>query len=321
VNASNDAISAQISATNNSDIRQVVQVEAHGVMRVDLDLLAGPTYSGSYTLEASGGLTSVAASSAVTTPDVHPASDWYLAAAPPSVVFSNVQSSTSTVTLTAYWRWGQVLTRRTIALAPGSTASWSPPGHPGAYALAVHASNPVVLTGPAGVPIQSAGTPTQAWYALQPRNASLALFNPESAPVHISARFVGAPTVKEEQLRLPALHSFSLATHGARAVTLEATGGVVAAYRTPGPAAAPQAGALTSAGLAAAGVDTHVDLFNPSAQPAHVTLALVTPKGTTTITRMLKPQQVASVAARKSGGPPSGVLLNSDVPVVAATGP
>jgi hypothetical protein len=321
VNPSEAMISAQVVVSQDPDMRQVVQVAPHAVARVDLDLLAGPGYGGGYALDATDDLPSVAASDAATTPDVHPSSDWYLAAAPASVVLSNMQSSAVTVELAAYGTWGGALGHEKATLAAGSSVTWRPPEHPGQYALTVHASSPIVLSDPDGVPLQSAAAPTTDWYALHPRNASLALFNPLNAAVHVSAQFVGAPTVKAEQLRLPPLHSFALATHGARAVTLEATGGLVAAYRSSEQAAAPQSGALTSAGLAAAGADTHVDLFDPSAQPAHVSLALVTPKGTTTITRTLKPQQVASIAARRSGGPPSGVLLNSDVPVVAATAP
>jgi hypothetical protein len=321
VNPGDAPATAQVTAASDANLRQVVEVAPNSIARVDLDLLAGPSYSGAYTLADDSALTAVASSTSISVPDVSPASDWYLASAPPTVSLSNPQTAAAHVSVAAFGRQGRALGQSRVTLQAGATTSWSVPGHPGQHAITVHADSAVLVTDPSGVPLTSATAPSNSWYALHPGSTGLSLFNPGSAPTVVAAHFVGAPTVKEEQLRLLPLHSYSLAPHGARAVTLQATGGVVVTYHGSGSSAAPQSQPVTNAGLAAVGSQTHVELFNPADQPAHVTMRLVTAKSTTTITRDLKPLHYGEVSARAATGPPSGVLVNSDVPVVAATGP
>jgi hypothetical protein len=321
VNGGSSPASAQISAVGDPDMRQVVDVAPDSIARVDLDMLAGQRYAGAYQIGATSDLTVVAGSDAISASDVRPAQDWYVASAPSAVNVANPQTAMVHVALTAYGRSGKVLGRGSVSLDAGASATWAPRAHSGPYALTAHADEAVIVADSSGAPLQAAANPTSAWYVLHPSNSPLTLFNPSQSAVQISARFVGAPTVKAEELRLAPLHSYVLGAYGAKAVTLEASGGTVVSYRTPNSAPPPQTGALTTTGLAAAGVDTHVDLFNPGAQAAHVTLGVLTPKGTTTIARTVTPLQLASVVARKAGGPPSGILLKSDAPVVAVTGP
>jgi hypothetical protein len=158
-----------------------------------------------------------------------------------------------------------------------------------------------------------------AWYALHPHSPQLSIFNPATGDAHVDVRFIGSSTVKGEQLRLAAHQSYRLSTHSATAVVMSASDGVAVGYVGAPRVATPLAPQpSTQAAVTAAGRLTRVTLFNPSAQPAHVTVSMVNHTTVTQRTVLVAPSHVYSVPARTAVGPPRGVVVNSDVPLVAA---
>jgi hypothetical protein len=66
-----------------------------------------------------------------------------------------------------------------------------------------------------------------------------------------------------------------------------------------------------------AGNNTHVALFNPSPQTAHVTLSLVGGVSRKQKSVALAPSQIYTLQTRKPSAPAGGVLVHSDVPIVS----
>jgi hypothetical protein len=69
--------------------------------------------------------------------------------------------------------------------------------------------------------------------------------------------------------------------------------------------------------VASAGPQTNVALFNPSSSPAHVNYTVVSRSSSTLKSLVLPAGTVKSIQARSVNDAPRGVLVRSDVPVVA----
>lgn len=323
LNSAATPVSIVVSAVGNPRDRQVVQLAPDTVGLVDLDLLAGSTYGDMYAIAATGPVSAEAASDGATAQQIQPSADWYLPTAPTALTITTA-SGAATATITTYTRSGRVSSRRTLALAPGRPAIWTQPGRNGRAAAAVtlHATGPVLVSGPASAPVPAAPAARTAWYLVRPRSPHLTVFNPAAVGSQVELRFIGASTVRSEQLRLAPHRSFVAGTHGARAVVLTATGPVAVDDPGDSTASSPVPGqAATQLGVALAGATTRINLFNPSAQAAHISLSVITGKGSRQESRVLRPLAVTAFRARPAGGPPSGVVLRSDVPVVAAPAP
>jgi hypothetical protein len=174
----------------------------------------------------------------------------------------------------------------------------------------------------AAVSVGGSGAVTEAantWYAVGAGTSHLAVFNPDlNASTQIDLSFIGSGTVKGLQLQLAPGGSFVFPAHRAQALVLTATHPVAMSYRgTQQPSAPPVAKPDTRSALVVAGNATHVALFNPSPQTAHVTLSLVSGVTTKEMSVALAPSQVYTLQTRHPTAPPVGVLVHSDVPIVS----
>ncbi|MBV9278976.1 MAG: hypothetical protein JOZ41_02750 [Chloroflexi bacterium] len=114
-------------------------------------------------------------------------------------------------------------------------------------------------------------------------------------------------------------------SRGARAVVLSATHDLVVGSVKPASRRARQApgGALLTsqpgerAALTVAGPTTSVALFNPSHRAAHVTLSLVGVTKTSEVRRAIPPSGLVTMRVRSAASAARGVIVTSDVPVVA----
>lgn len=316
LNPGETGITVDIAAGNPTE-HQSFSLAPHVITAVDLDLLGGIGYHGTYGIRSTAPLPIAAASSRATVAAVQPSVNWYLSNTPPLLALNNPQGAPAKVELSRYDADGRRVERSSLTLGVGAQSTWAPARtvH-GRTSLVIRATEPVIAAASAGQPVPA---PQTAWYVMRPDGSALTLFNPAKAASRLDVRFIGAPTVKREQLHLAGQHSFVLSTHGAGAVMVTGTGGVVVEYsRQPAPGATVLAQPLTQEGLAAAGTTTRVDLFNPASQPAHISLSLLTGNKTRAVERVIAPLHLSSFTVRRATGPPTGVLLSSDVAVVAA---
>jgi hypothetical protein len=92
---------------------------------------------------------------------------------------------------------------------------------------------------------------------------------------------------------------------------------IAAGYRTATGTAQIPAQPNTDSVIASAGTQTRVALFNPSANPAHVAYTLLARGSSNQKSLVLAPGGVTTVQARKTTDAPLGVVVQSDVPIVA----
>jgi hypothetical protein len=311
---------AVVTANGNRREREVVQVPANALQVVDLDLLAGSGYSGAYSVTSSGPLSQLAASSSTSVRATSPSAHWFMAAVPGPLTFTNTALTATSIQLVAWAPSGTILDREALSVARLGSVAWSPPrgSRPGRVALTVDGGAPVVISDADG-PAPAVPEPRGTWYAMHPP-ATLTLFNPAAVPATVHASFLGSSAVKSVDLSLLPDHSFPLSSHGASAVALSSTVPIAAGYATADPATSqPTADAVTQTAMAAAGTTTHLDLYNPSAQQAHVALTILTGGAPSQITVTIAPAHLRTVQARRANGPAGGIAVSSDVPVVAAT--
>jgi hypothetical protein len=132
----------------------------------------------------------------------------------------------------------------------------------------------------------------------------------------VDIHFVGSRVVRSLQIQLAPHHAYSVSTHGARAVVVSASSPVTVGYEGTGRLAPPLSAAPSTAiAFAAGGVLHRVAVLNPSQQAAHITLSLQPTGGSTVKTAVVPSMHVYTLPL--GSAPPEGVILTSDVPVVA----
>jgi hypothetical protein len=158
--------------------------------------------------------------------------------------------------------------------------------------------------------------PNSDWYIIHPRGGRVVLFDALGTKAHVTARFIGAPTVKFEEVDLAAHQTYLMASNEARTVEVHSDLPMVASNDSPNSVAASQA--KTSDVLALAASKPAVELYNPGSGPAHVSLDLITSSGERVVVKTVAPNHVWVPQLKSLGGAGAGVVLASDVPVAAA---
>jgi len=288
LNAGSEPAAVAVSLPANPAVHDVVEVPPATLRVVLLPLLGGPGYHGGYLVSATRPITVQPSLSAP------PATEWYSAGGVPLAILNPARRPVR-LSLTTYRSGHPSSLSMTIPPLANRTLSGLP-------AAVIRSSEPVVVRG--AVPHLSA-----SWYQLQPGHGGLSLFNPSPHSASVNVRFVGAPTVVGQQLRLRPGRVFRLEPHGARAVVIQS--GV------PLAASPAVAAARTETSVAADGPINAVTLFNPSDQPAHVNYSVVTASRTVQKAVVVGPSRLSRVAVRVAGSGPSGVIVHSDLPVVA----
>lgn len=307
---------AQIAAAALPQNRMVVQLAAHSLQSVDLALLTAAGYHQLYQVSATGQVTGQAVSAQVRETGLASSPTWYVTTAPATLTVTNTGAQAVNARLTAFGPKGVVRARQTLHLLPNAATTWSAPASLLPLSVVVQAGGPVVVGGT--TPLRDIVAQAQTtWYAVHPHNAPLVIINPSGQQrVAIDARFVRSP-VRGEQLRLAPHHSFVLPSNNANAVTISADHPVVVAYGAP--AAVPlNSAAGQQTAFAEAGTATRAVFFNSSAQIAHVSVSEVGVGAAGPRTMTLKPSQVYTLRIRSPVAPARGVVVSSDVPIIAA---
>lgn len=322
-NPSDATVPVQVAVNGNPIENEVVSVAANSLASVDLDLLGGAAYQGVYTLSAAATIDAEAGSSQATLEDQQTSTSWYLPYAPTALTLRSGSAGAASVSIVGYDSSGRRRAHTTVSVpATGSTAwqaKWAKAGHP--LSLVLQSTDPIAVSASDQTPVRGAALPSPSWYVVGPLSSRLVMFNPAAKVAHISVHFVGAPEVKAEQIYLKGHHSFVLGTQGGRAVAATSKSAIVLDYHGAGQAVPTLQGQpSTRSSLAATGGTTAVTVFNPGKLPAHVALSLVTPSGVTVVDHVINPSQVYTLQARQSAGPPTGVNISSDVPVVSQPG-
>jgi hypothetical protein len=225
------------------------------------------------------------------------------------------------VTLIAYTPRGSIASRTSITPRAGQSLAWSPGQASGHLGVTVSATGPVVVTGQNGQPLSAAPAPRSTWYAVHPGATAISVFNPNDDGVHVDVQFEGGSLVKSEQIDLPRHRSFAVSAHGAQSVVLSTSAGVTVAPIAHFSGTIPVSDLSTWSVFTAAGRYAHVALFNPSGAPAHVTLRTIAGSNTTSRAIVLPVSRTRSLQVRTSGQGARGVIVSSDVPVVAVAAP
>lgn len=310
LNHGSQPLVVRVSAASNPHMHQVLTVQPGTLQTLDLDLLAGPRYGGGYSLASSAPVVATAGSNQATVPASTASPSWFVASATGPVTITNPAPTAASVAVTGYNSSTHKTFSSRVPVPAGASISWTPPLK---SAVVLKAGVPVVISGSGA----TAGL-NPSWYAIRPPATHVALFNPQKSAADVDVRFVGSQTVTGQQLHLSPNHAYSLSTHNAQAVVISADHSIAAGYRT---AAANSAQIASSPGtdsvVASAGPQTHVALFNPSTGPAHVAYTVLSRGSSTQKTLVLPAGTVKSVQARTAADAPRGVVIQSDVPVVA----
>jgi hypothetical protein len=317
LNQRGSPVSLVVSAAARPVEQEVVEMPPQSVQTVDLDLLAGSAYAGSYVVRSSQVLTIQASSDRSVGATSAPSRSWYGSTPPNAVRVINPGTGSTTVRAAGYGMSGREMARASFAVSGHGSRPLQLPPAKGLRSYVVTASQPILLSGSAAVP-----QPQPSWYAIHPTASHLSLFNPNDQTSLVDLHFLGAPTVTGQQLKLGPRHSFIVRTHGAHAVVVSSTRALAVApgrAQPDGPSLVSQA--TTSAALATGGPVTHVALLNPQNEPAHVSYALIDHMQSEQHSVVVPPGHVATVLARRAGEAPRGVIVHSDVDIVAAPSP
>jgi len=318
LNRSDAPAEVQVAAAANPDERVDFQLGGSAIMEVDLDLLAGKDYQDMYVVSTSAPVVGEAVSDQPSVEGSRAATTWYLASAPGVLTVGNASDKPVQAAITAFGAKGRLRLRSSVQLDARSRATWQVPASMARMrlALTVQATGPIVVSG-SGAVTDVADT----WYAVRPGTSQLSVFNPDlNTATRVDLSFIGSGTVKGLQLQLAPHGSFVFPAHRAQAVVLTSTHPVAVSYRgTVGGGAPPVSQPDTESAVVVAGNTTHVALFNPSAQPAHATLSLVSGVNRQQMSVTLAPSQIYTLQTRKPSAPATGVLIHSDVPIVAGS--
>jgi len=309
----------QLAAADSPQERVVVQMGPGAVQTVDLDLLAGPQYTGPYTIRSVSPVAVAAASQTATGAAAPISTTWAVPAAPAVFTLSDPSREAIRVSLVALGRAGRVRDRETIELDPRSSQLWSMPEALTAQtiSLRIQASSPIALLGGRGSLSNAAAQVATHWYAVRPGRRRLEVFDPESTGVaHVTIALVGSSTRSPGKLQLGAGHTSAIDPHGARAVEISSTDPVAVGYDNSMDTNGTLPSQLTTQlALVAADLTSRFEIYNPARQTAHLSMTTVTRFGTTRSLRSLRPSRVISVSPISS---PSGLFLQSDVPVAVS---
>jgi hypothetical protein len=309
VNHASAPVTVRVNAAANPRIHQVLMLPPGALQTLDLDLFAGSRYSGSYLLSSSAPLVGAAGSDRASVQATTASRSWFVASTAGPISVTNPSSSAARVAVSGYTGGAKKAVSATLQVAAGTTVVWNPPSK---LSAVFKAPVPIAVTGSGA----TAGL-NPSWYAVQPPSSHVALFNPQNAATDVDVRFVGSDTVTGQQLHLQPHRAFSLSTHAARALVISADRSIAAGYRTATGTAQIPAQPNTDSVIASAGTQTRVALFNPSANPAHVAYTLLARGSSNQKSLVLAPGGVTTVQARKTTDAPLGVVVQSDVPIVA----
>jgi hypothetical protein len=244
----------------------------------------------------------------VSVPATTAAKAWFVASATAPISITNPGTAAVKVAVAGYSGKTKKFSG-SVSVAAGKTVAWRAPS---TLSTVFRAPSPVVITGSGA----AAGL-NPSWYAVQPPASHVALFNPQKSPADVDVRFVGSDAVTGQQLHLSPHRTYSLSTHDARALVISADRSIAAGYRTAAGTTQIASQPGTDSVLASAGPQTHVALFNPSTAPAHVAYTVLARGSSTAKSLVVPPGSVTTVQARSSADAPRGVVIQSDVPVVA----
>jgi hypothetical protein len=224
------------------------------------------------------------------------------------------------VQVTAWGREGRLRAQQTLRLEPWQERTYTlPDGIDGLFSLVIRAAAPVTVAGAPSGSLGFAAGPALSWYSLRPAGSSLALFDPDQVSAAlVDVQFVGTHAVTGEQIRVAPHRLFILSTHQAHAVRVSSSAPIAVAYHQP----SRQAGALVTqpgaeAAFAASGPARKLTVFNPGAQPAHLDFSILGRAASTERTAVLAPSGVSTFSLGAASPEARGVLLKSDVPIVA----
>jgi hypothetical protein len=236
-------------------------------------------------------------------------------------LLSNPTASTVAGQITAYGYGGKVRAHQILTVAPLDTVRWSAPAslRGRGLSLSIQVAGKIVVSGISGPLTNAVAQPRDTWYTVAPRASGLVAFNPDATTVaQVDVRYVGSKTVRSEQLKLGGHRSYTFSTHRARTVVVYASHAITVGYANPAVARSPMASApATRAALTVGGATTQVSVYNPGAQPAHITVSVVGRANSYNTSRAIGHSGVFTLQVRKSGDPPRGVVINSDIPVVS----
>jgi hypothetical protein len=318
-NPGDSAVAYQLRSSDDAMHRIAGVIDPHGVGLVDLDLLAGSAYQGSYDLDSGLPLAAQAVSNLAAVQGAKPSRNWYVASAPPALAFRNTARSASTVDVRAYANRGHVLAHVTLTIPAGQAMSWVAPQSitRASFALSAQATTGIIVTQPTGAAADAAPAARPQWYVLRPRGQGLVVFNPGSSQAAVTVTMSGPSPANADTVELGPRRSIPIATQNATAMTVMASSDVVVGSAQPaaGPISAPLPATQTS--LALAGSTTRVDLFNPSSVPAHVAVSIAAGSGVADRAVVVQPSHIYAVKIRGVSDAPAGASITSDVPVVA----
>lgn len=314
-NPSTQYSTVTITPNGSTTEHETIQIPGETVRDIDLDLLAGPSYSGFYNLGSSSAIVAEAYSGSAATPSIQAARTWYVPGGT-TMTIGNTTAKPVTVSMATFGRKGVRRARQTLFLHAASRLAWSVPAwlRSAPHTVTFHATGPIVVTGDTA---NAVATAEGTWYAVRPGTSHLTVFNPSpTRPARLNVRFVGSPAMLGQQIRLAARNSIQFSAHGARAVIVHASHPVAAGTlgsANPAPLASQ---AQTTTALPSAGSTTSFSAYNPQTKPAQVTFSDVGPLHASPRTIVVGPGRVATFRARASADAPLGVLSQSNLPVV-----
>jgi Cellulase (glycosyl hydrolase family 5) len=315
-NPANIDTSVEVASLLHPRERVELRLTSHEITTLDLDLLFGVDYSGSYQVFSTSPVDVVAASDQGAVPLVAPSPRWFVPAANSPLRLSNPSSAPVTLELLAFGPHGSLRRRGIVHLAALQRRWWTAPLGPGGLppAVSLSASDPIQLAGPKTS--WAVTQPRSTWYAVHPGSRKLVVFNTSVGKTRVIAELFGASSPKSRRFVLGTHQSALVATGPATAVVLRASRDVVAGYAgiSQGPLSSQP---VTSTSLTAAGAMTSLSLFNPSNRPAHVAFELTRGLQTGSRQATISPFGVYVMRARQTSWSARGIVMSSDIPVVA----
>ncbi len=191
----------QVSAADDPNEREVVRLDPDTARIVDLDLLAGPDYSGMYSVASTAPVNLEAASNEVTLPAEMPATSWYAPSSPATLSFENPTAKSTSVRVLARAASGKVLSswKQSVSAHGSVLVDRSQLAGNGMVSIQVQSGAGMIPMNPRG---RVAPQPSTSWYALGSQTTRLAVFNPGTSTAMIDVKYLGASAINAEQLSL-----------------------------------------------------------------------------------------------------------------------
>jgi len=310
---------AVVASTLRSKQREVVQLAPASSKSIDLDLLSGEGYGGAYRISSTSTISGAAVSDRASSLPTSASPIWSIASSVHNVTISNPAPRPTQAQVMAYGRHGRLVAHSSLRLQAFGSAAWHVPTafRLASLSLSVEAPGGVVVS-PFDSRAAAQPSPQNTWYAIKPET-SLRLFNPSAtATAHTSVRFLGSEAVQSEQVVLLPHHTAQISTQHASEATLSSDSGIVAGYSSPATHSGLVAAANTRVSLTSTPAAPNVAVFNPGETAAHVSLDVVNKQSVKTLTAVVPPGAVSSIAVQSKSDAPRGVILTSDLPVAAS---